>query len=721
MQYSVEGNDNARRFMDSNGVVQSEPGWDVNSNASNCTVSTGAPLSGLFWNGSTIDLTSTYYQTLFSNRSVDNVYLGLPNNVSRGYTPPENYSIVPGIGLNDQPTGFGQTWRQYFGITKTYDNTTFAMVNDAGLTNINGQNLWCMGMNFWPYGCGRFDAATVYTGGGDFAGYLNASTPAALSNVAPAYIAAATNHTPILTNPTSISLIVDGQNTRDGVPPQDTAACNVSPPGTWPCFPGWLDPLVNIKAGTVLTYELNPSENYVPGVSAVTTGSPSPGVGASEEPGPIVTAGQSVSVQPEVKNICTTCSATGGAATLKTFYYTASYNHATNTESNISSATAVPPVASTPTTLTNPASYPSGIGQGVTKKPTALPFVIPASTTSGTLYCFFSRVSPGKSDTTDDISPRFSNDDSPFPGSWDNTTNHTSNDICYDVENGTTTPLNILNLNVFQGDIHAGGGVTGACSLANNTVGNLKGSLGSYSQYVASSANATVGLATGSGSDSLSLGNDSVDGYYGVVCRPDMVQAATNYIHNHGGAPTGYLSGTVNSATLGGLNGIYQASGNITLSGGTINHPVTIYAPNGYTVSVTGNITYATSAAITALPSFGVIEQGGTIGISNAVTSIAGFYVAQQSSGSGGIINTCSGHTLNHVDCPNNLTIFGSLIANNILFYRTGPANGTGGTYLTESVTQAGVLYLSPPPAFATAPSTAGSLPQYLGEAPPLY
>jgi hypothetical protein len=308
---------------------------------------------------------------------------------------------------------------------------------------------------------------------------------------------------------------------------------------------------------------------------------------------------------------------------------------------------------------------------------------------------------------------------------------------CFEVDNHRS-----LDLDVSQGDVHAGGdlyNIGGSCSLNANAQygGSVDTTNASYSQYVASAYSSIIGLTTGtSTTDYLSLGNDKIsgnDGSYGVVCRPDMVKAALAYTAVHpNGTGCGFLlpttapciSGDVDLSTL--TAGMYVVANPGVTIHGEVKAPITIFAPLGFLgagVTVSTDVYYGSVASsINALPSLGVIQQGGTIGFLPAVKNVAGFYVAQTFNGSGGVINTCLGHVTGRTDdCPNVLRINGSLTANSIAFDRTGVNNKQGGNVVTEDVVQSPVLYLSPPPAFASAPNTAATLPQYEGEGLPIY
>ncbi len=355
-------------------------------------------------------------------------------------------------------------------------------------------------------------------------------------------------------------------------------------------------------------------------------------------------------------------------------------------------------------------------------------YTVPAGALDGTQICFYAGVSPAQRRNVASDAYSVGSAYTNYSNSNNDDQNAnirsslvagvaTPNDMCVEVEN-----IRTLSIAVTQGDVHAGGGVGASCNLGPNSTG-IFGDYGSYAQYVASSNAAITGLPTGGNgtTNGLTLGNVNPGslGAYGIVCRPDMAANAQKYINSNG--VRGVLA--AGSYSLTGLQGgIYTTTGPVQLSG-VVNAPITIYDPNGNGVTVTGNITYnSTPVGVNSLPSFGVITNGGNIYFKDAATQIDGFYVAQKNNGTGGVINTCIDHTLgNTYDCPDTLTVLGSLTANSFDFYRTSNSTFKTGNLVTESIQQSGLLYLAPPPAFATQPNTPAALPIYLGEEPPLY
>jgi hypothetical protein len=423
---------------------------------------------------------------------------------------------------------------------------------------------------------------------------------------------------------------------------------------------------------------------------------------------------------------------------------------------------------------------PTGSGTGTGVPPGGTPssagcadFKIPSNALDGQQYCFYAGATPGRrTDAPVSVGdPAYTSDAYIYPNVSSNFYNastqyfNTYTDdviggvnqrgLCVEVEN-----VRKLDLSVTQGDVHAGGFVGSPCTVSTNqnsfygieqynhggkieNTGSLPsvvtGSVGAYSQYIASAASTISGLYTGSGATSLTFGNSAATkGNYGLVCRPDMNEAALHYIKPDYSRVAGLVSGTVNLASLT-TSGIYVANGAINIHG-TVSKQITIFDPAGSGITVDGPIKYSSSAVgLAALPSFGVIEYGGSIYINQiapqATTEIDGIYVAEATTGAGasstnGVIYTCKdAHAAkNTSDCPSTLTVRGSMIANRFVFGRTGAyqgANslplGTAGNITTESIAQSPLLYLAPPPAFATQPDTYAALPQYLGEGLPFY
>jgi hypothetical protein len=377
-------------------------------------------------------------------------------------------------------------------------------------------------------------------------------------------------------------------------------------------------------------------------------------------------------------------------------------------------------------------------------------YTVPATDPDGTQICFYSSVTPAQRNNyknaayselwgySNPATPAFP-DYSGLPNANVRSNIGISNDSCVEVDQARN-----LGLQVTQGDVHAGGGVNTAavgtsCSLGSGLPQGQTGALyaavgganGSYAQYVASAAgNISNNFSTGgnNGNPTLTLGNSAGTGYYGIVCRPDMAKAANAYYAAHGHT----WAGTLNGGYVGPLpaaGGLYHVTGNVTITDSVVSSPITLFSDcENCNIIIAGNITYANAPSVSALPSFGVITSGSNIDFYGSHTNPAaqqdaGFYVSQlDSSNQGGAIYTCSDHTPGLTgDCPGPLQILGSLTANRFVFGRTGVATSLSGGIVTESITQSALLYLAPPPAFATQSGTPYSLPQYYGEEVPLY
>jgi hypothetical protein len=149
----------------------------------------------------------------------------------------------------------------------------------------------------------------------------------------------------------------------------------------------------------------------------------------------------------------------------------------------------------------------------------------------------------------------------------------------------------------------------------------------------------------------------------------------------YGTLPTGTptITSPINISSL--ATGSYQASGNVTISNGSIVNPnnrITLYV-NG-NVYINSNITYAGSWDVSGAPMFRMIVRG-NIYVDNDVTRLDGIYIAQRNGASGGEIHTCatsaaalalSGNlytTCNPANQP--LVINGAFIANQVRLLRT--------------------------------------------------
>jgi hypothetical protein len=266
-EYSVKGNDNARRVWTGPPLNRwwTENGWYVNSAgalgspACSADDATTAP----FWNGSTVNLGSPQHAWVFGGGRPDSIYMGLPNGAS--FIPQDNYNI-PGVGNADNGA------RALLGIDKV-PLDVFASINDGGVAQVGPSTAWCLGMNTLPHFCGNVDSGNIYPGGGDFAGYQNGGNFAARNNLIGAFRTRVENKQPINDligyNPntsTSFNVILAGSNTRDTVPPALALQCLNNVPGQAPCNPTFADgnpipePFINNKSSVVLTYVFNPPE-----------------------------------------------------------------------------------------------------------------------------------------------------------------------------------------------------------------------------------------------------------------------------------------------------------------------------------------------------------------------------------------------------------------------------------------------------------------------------
>ena len=432
---------------------------------------------------------------------------------------------------------------------------------------------------------------------------------------------------------------------------------------------------VDISSYCGSTIDVQTTYNYQPDLQA-------PG-GTTSDPAGSVNPGYSVNLIASTRNICGApqCFAPGAVYSGTITGYYAAPNDASRT--------------SLGTVFSANYSSAPGLAPGGSASNLAATYIIPSTAPDGTQYCFYHTVSPGQNINLYDGSQ-------PDVGEG----SHVSATYCYEVIRSRSALIQSQ-----QGDVHAGGGIGRGCSLTGN--GDLKTTSGSYGEYIASAAGGISGFgsANSPSGTNLTFSNNGVYGSYGVICRPDLAAVAEAY-------PGKGISG--NSVDVTNLsNGLWYHNGPLTIVGGTINpgNRVTVY--NVGNVTITGDIRISnTPVSVTNLPSFGLITgAGGNLLISKDVQTLHGFY------NTSGYIDTCYQHVSNNTgDCPNVLSVLGSLVGQKIYFWRTG-ATGTyqGQSVVTENVRQSGLLYLAPPPAFETQLNSSFAQPKYQGERPPLY
>lgn len=293
-------------------------------------------------------------------------------------------------------------------------------------------------------------------------------------------------------------------------------------------------------------------------------------------------------------------------------------------------------------------------------------------------------------------------------------------------------------LTTAQSDVHAGGGVSNLTNCPVNGLGGDSGAIytnpNGSSQYALSQGKGTSipGLTSNSNIGSgqtltLGSGGGSPGVTYSLVCRPDLVAAASSIKVSH--TPfTDLMQGTqqnsYNTKVVTGATG----PGNVfTLdpAGAPIYGRWTLYVSGD--LYIKSNVINASAGGISTLPSFGVIVSG-NIYVDPGVTELDGFYYAQQRSvGGAGNINTCAtdvagsittlgnnGGDLQAPQCQTKLTINGFMMANNFNFYRT-TANSPAETTILLSQ-----LFLRTPPAMSDL-STSLQGSTFNGELAPRY
>lgn len=243
---------------------------------------------------------------------------------------------------------------------------------------------------------------------------------------------------------------------------------------------------------------------------------------------------------------------------------------------------------------------------------------------------------------------------------------------------------------VYGGDVSVGGGLETApntCTTNNNAaaVAWNKGTAGSYSgaggQYAVQAMRGITDFASAQGNASgapaptgLSFANTATNvgsGNFGGNFQ--SVKCISDY---YGRKPT---SGVQPLSSLARGKGVYEATGNTTFPGGTIepNDDITIYVDGD--LHIANPITFSGSWTAASTPLLQIIVRG-NIYISSTVTRLDGIYIAQPNGGTGGTIYTCAtGFTAPvlangafYTPCANNkLTVNGAFIADSIEFTRT--------------------------------------------------
>jgi hypothetical protein len=511
----------------------------------------------------------------------------------------------------------------------------------------------------------------------------------------------------------------------------DTAASPSNPfTFTAPANPGtyWLNAsMVRVgdeHFGAVCSYPIKVVRlyDYIPSISSSVGGSPSvpAASGAAVQPGQIIT------LYDTIHNRTITPNNIGDDYNWGIQAYSGQYNSGSP---SVSFGSDVP--------------IGSGFSTGVPANSAhshAISYTVPANAVDGAQICFYASVNPAARTDANSIPPtvasRYSNFASGGTGADDNSNvrtnyspgNITANDLCVEVQHVRTASVQAQ-----QGDVHAGGNIGQDCTAPAAGTANITGNGGlSFAEYVTSASGFVTSFGSGnSGGHALTLSNNGGgNGQYGYICRPDLAAVADSY---PGSLPLPVVGGAISTAALSGLaSGLYYHTGSLTINGGVIGvgHRVTIF--NKGDVTINSNITLSsTPANLANIPSFGLITgNGGNINISGNVTLLHGFYVAQNSTDTNGYIDTCYQHdpagptspSHNTGDCPNTLTVLGSLTGHHLYFWRTGATGSNQGiNIITENIRQSGILFLAPPPAFETQSNTPYALPQYNGETTPLY
>ncbi len=274
-------------------------------------------------------------------------------------------------------------------------------------------------------------------------------------------------------------------------------------------------------------------------------------------------------------------------------------------------------------------------------------------------------------------------------------------------------------------------------TMQSGSITGSAGETGGKADYIASSGGSISGFGSnGSTFDaSLTFANPpDLLGFYGTVCRPDL---AKQYLTDNSvkaftpSDPSNVDVGTIPTS-------IRKYTGNLQISGTVkVGQRSTLVVDGD--VYIKGNISFNQPFGIKTIPSLGLIVTG-VIAIDPGVTSIYGIYDTGSEYTSwptlgAGVINTCrNGFSMtpganNNPDppqiatdtgtaaCANNLTVNGSLIANNIYFRRTSGNANDSGSSASELINFMPQLFLRPP----TGLNGLISQVQYQGERPPIF
>lgn len=235
-------------------------------------------------------------------------------------------------------------------------------------------------------------------------------------------------------------------------------------------------------------------------------------------------------------------------------------------------------------------------------------------------------------------------------------------------------------------------------SISSKSISGTNRTFGSWGEYGVFATGIVKGIGSGSAFAGLGLANvtscsatfltfanatntscqsATASDYGKYVTGRSQPDIATRYPAT---AATATLSGTVNVATL---NGVYKVSGDVVLTGGTIEKGQTVIintynAASGTYANVTiaGDIKYTTDPMTSGDQIPQVVLIAGNINIHGGVTQVDAWLVAK------GTLNTCSDTpraSITSATCQNLLTVNGPVIANQVQLWRTaGSDTGAG-------------------------------------------
>ncbi len=266
-----------------------------------------------------------------------------------------------------------------------------------------------------------------------------------------------------------------------------------------------------------------------------------------------------------------------------------------------------------------------------------------------------------------------------------------------------TGELQVVDLpyfNVYGADVSAGGDFNSCTATGGTLAGwydSAAANAGASTLFAAIALGKDYGFASGQNTASGPPGNPGDGLTFANTAGVTGTSPSNDFGGDYGAtdclftpkAPTGTTAAGGGSLTVGAApldNGAHTYNGNLTLNGGTVGlgDNTALYVTGN--VYISSNIIYGTNPGntwtinpnnTTNVPSFVLVDTGGNIYVDPGVTELDGIYVAEAANGKGGTIYTCGQASFTPVaatglyDCNNQLTVYGSFIADQVDLMRT--------------------------------------------------